>query len=488
MNEQTLAYGNQPLFSTRKLRRKHDAHVGTWIDHLGKNRTMFPTQAQVDEWTRKTWKTPAHNLQTTFHKSALRFRFDRLPEILKQAVIPPPKYITTQSQIDPHSHGRNPDMPDNIQFYVMGINDRVNADLDDQPLNDRHFRECCVQANGNNLFLEPKHGYSKQIILDENGKQKTIIKGRITRPQTFLDPIWLSKKLNAPYHLALQLKEAFKRLQVNEWHMASRIINGITGSGKIHTPFGSYQTALKGVRLPKAKGLTSYAPRVGPPNLRGLEKAINLLSELGMAMDAITVDLPPMINMDLAEDREDAANDPYWANADLGPEEQPFMDDDMDDLSSDSNPYTAHALKGDGSDALPEALVQCMKTATDWNLATLAKAVRPHWINEGTKDAPRWTPPNRGMSDEQTSHFWSLWQDRRAKINAIVAASPETERHLNNLSTMKTRQRAAAYIYALRDGKEFKHFGEILNPNGNRFFPSFLKVLWAAFNEAHKAA
>ena len=48
---------------------------------------------------------------------------------------------------------KNWDMPDNLAFYDMGTSVRKTEHLDHQKMNDRDFRERCVQLNGKNYPL-----------------------------------------------------------------------------------------------------------------------------------------------------------------------------------------------------------------------------------------------------------------------------------------------------------------------------------------------
>jgi hypothetical protein len=454
------------------------------------------------------------NTKTAVFPNKVHSWFMALPKVLQHtSVLEPPKTFTVESDFDKPSRAKNPDVPDNLAFDVMGIQERVNEHLDYRPLDDRCFREACVQVgtgmDRKNLFLEPKHGGSVHICRDSSGRleriqpemgppnpnapYKTIVRGRSTKPQTFLDPQWLMAKLHCSFELAFELKEAFKRLDINTWQRASRIINGVTGTGKITIPFArwddeikqyvaQYATKLKGVRLKAAKGLMSYIPPVGPPDLRGLEHAITYLAKLARELEDVTVEWGNMIDLDLNEEALDLHTDPFWAGVELSPEEVPFIIDDLDQLGGDSNFFTGHMLAGDGSDGLPSVLIGCLKTASDFNLANLAKHVRPYWTNEGTDEEPRWIPPNRGMSDKQVSQFWAYWQARRAEIKSALGSNAEVVRYMSNLRALTTRSRAAAYIYALRDGKRFAERGTELHTAGVRVIPSALKLLWDEFN------
>lgn len=429
-----------------------------------------------------------HTTKTVRHLSGEWYKWDKLPKALKDMALEPPKYFTTESPFELPS--RNADIPDNLAFHVMGCNERANEALDFKPMDDRHFRELCVQASGKNLFLEPRHG---AYYVQPSGSKKEV-RGRFTRGQTFHDPEWIARKLpGCPYYLAQKLAKAFVDMGINEWKIAKRIMFGIIGSGKIDVLFPKkdergrvieIRTEFKGIRLPSAPGLIHYIPEIGPPDVRGLVNAIAIIIRLAERMQEVTYEPAPMVNLDLSENVECDEDTLYWAHADLGPDEVPFTEDELDDFGGDSNPFTAHALNGDGTDALPETIVNCMKSATDFNLSNLAKAVRPYW----TEEDGNWIPPNRGMSKPQVNHFWALWKQRRAEITEAVADSMEVRFYLNNLNAIALEKRAAAYIFALRDGRQFMDKGRVIHTGGVRVIPTALKVLWSSYNQRFKKA
>ena len=474
---------------------------------------------------RQSLKTYHHAEKTTPHHRAAHKRWLDLPACLRPVALEPPKFYYTETPFELAPQGINPDIPDNQAFAVMGINDRTNTNLDACAMHDRTFREFCVQTPGGvNLFLEPKHGASIHYVRGTDGTLTRTVRGRFTRPQTFQDPAWIARKLRCEYTDAHELKTALEKLNISDWQHASRIINGLTGTGKIHTPFGSNPTKLRGVRLAGAKGLTSYAPAVGPPNIPGLKRAVGLLVKLAQEAEAVTVEWPPMIGLDLQDDTPDANADPFFWNVELTPEEVPFLDDDLDPIGGDGNPYTAHALCGDGSDSLPLVYWRALKTANDFQLTRAAQKMRPylmkhrpavyrlrddiclldldtaHAVNQivaGQRNLKKrdplkrfittikeavWRRPNCGLTDDQTAHFWGLWHDRRAEIAQAVQSSPEVKRYAANLAGIKARNRAAAYLYALKNGTEWKTGRDIIHPAGLKVIPTALKTLWAQFN------
>ena len=69
---------------------------------------------------------------------------------------------------------RNDDLPDNLTFKDMGLAVRDNLHLDYQPMNNRDFRERCVQMNGKNYALYMK-GKTDAGIKPANHKSQEVI-------------------------------------------------------------------------------------------------------------------------------------------------------------------------------------------------------------------------------------------------------------------------------------------------------------------------
>lgn len=470
----------------------HDAHVQAWaaiksgytFDFAGSGETMRISKNQ-------------HTEKNTTHVSPTWSRWAALPAVLRAACVEPPKFFVVATPFDAPSRANNPDIPDNQSFDAMALSERSNSHMDSRSMDDRHFREHCVQNDRVNFFLEPKHGAAVHVVKGPDGQFTKVVRARLTRGQTFHDPNWISRKLFCPLDMATKLAKAFVDLEINEWSLARRILYGVVFSGKIPVLFApkgdralkwlAVSKKLAGTRSMTAKGLISYSPASppgakaavhGPSDLRGMREAVDFLAMAAEEIAKVTYEPDPMVDLDLSEDAPGVDDDPFWSAADLGPDEQPFIDDDLDVYGGDSNPFTAHPLAGDGSDALPDALVRCMRTATDWNLTNLAKAVRPYW----TQESERWVPPNRGMSAAQVSHFWDLWHARRAQVSAAVKVHPMVSRLLMNLESLP-ENRAKAYIYALKDGRRFMDRQAVIHTEGVRVIPSILKILWQRVNE-----
>ena len=71
---------------------------------------------------------------------------------------------------------KNSDLPDNLSFKDMGLVDRENRHLDYQKMNDRDFRERCVQMNGRNYALYMK-GRQDAGLKPANHKDQQVIQG-----------------------------------------------------------------------------------------------------------------------------------------------------------------------------------------------------------------------------------------------------------------------------------------------------------------------
>jgi len=537
--------------------------------------------AAFDLRTRQTHHKPLFpipvNTRTVCYPSKLHALWLAIPEALKPSVEEPPKHIAVESDFEQPSRAKHPDIPDNMAFDAMGTSERVNEHMDSRILDDRLFRETCVQIgtgmDRKNLFLEPKHGMSRHAVYPLERIQpeigppspfapyKTTVRGRFTRAQTFLTPDWIVARLGCSFELACELKDAFEKLQISSWELASRIIYGKVGSGKINLPFKTVETKLKGIRLyggdgsqlcrthvaeawenphgvivgenitrielvPQcAKGLISYVLPIGPPDMRGLEAAIHYISEMAREVDEVTVEWPQMSNLDLPEDHPDLDVDEFWANADLGPDELPFIEDDLDVYGGDANPFTGHTLFGDGSEALPLVFCDAIREADDFRLSAAARMMRPYvteitppvWkvrddiciideqtdkvlgqIVSGTRRPKKLDPikkylvlvtpgvyrkPNCGLNADQTAHFWGLWHDQRAAISSGVENTTDFKRYARNLSLIAARGRAASYLFALKNGTEWRIGRDIIHHKGVVVIPTALKKLWAIFNE-----
>jgi len=99
---------------------------------------------------------------------------------------------------------RNLDLPDNLSYCDMGIEDRVNTHLDVSNMDgkgcmdDRHFREHCVVYGQSLFFVHQKLKADMQ-------------------PPLQLRPEWIQEKLECEFEDACTLSEAWKQLGYNKW-------------------------------------------------------------------------------------------------------------------------------------------------------------------------------------------------------------------------------------------------------------------------------
>ena len=310
---------------------------------------------------------------------------------------------------------RNQDLPDNLVFTDMGLSSRVNEHLDHQLLNDRDFRQRCVQANGRNYVLY----------------QKTLID--MQKPQ-HLRSEWLAEQLGIQIDLAYKLADAFSKLKLDR-KAVMKILHGYVTSA------GEHKNGLIG-----SNG--------------NMVKVVELLDMLGDEADEVTVKRSEFVPNDIFTSfKEDTIYALNVGSMNPYSDEVTQADDDIDQMG-DNNPYSAFPLY-DGSEALSHEFLTMIRTASFNKLRIIQQGF---FKQEDVVSGRVYKAKYHYMTPSQKSQAWVYIKARKAELKEATRAnlSQDAEITIGWIKALGKSKVASALIFAFADGRAFDLFGQVI--------------------------
>lgn len=334
----------------------------------------------------------------------------------------------------------NRDVPDNIQWFEMGIVERKNEHLDpvkddSQPhgysnmMNDRHFREMCVQIGNQNFAIKLK---TKPDI----------------EPPDYLKVEWVAKKLRIPLDLAMQVVELFCDMQIDR-KTAMKMFFSVTSycwAG------GQYTSKKKTIRKGRASSkeiardiaiLRMIHEDASEPEWAKL-KDNNFAEPIDETWIYMTEEVIESIEGDPKRMRR------------LNEETNGEYQEDHMDVTSPAYPFALFPLQW-GAEALSHEFIQMIKEA-DWDKI---KIIQRRFFAQYDQMAGRWYAPEYWyLSPTQKSQAWVYINARKEQLTVREGdLSEECKQCLYWIRQYKRSKYSTALIYAFKKGSNFNDFG-----------------------------
>jgi hypothetical protein len=391
-------------------------------------------------------------------------------------------------KIAAYENNHNADLPDNLQYYEMGIAERINDHLDpirmeykdehihttkignieiewesrfsnkQKPehvnmMNDRHFREMCVQINNRNYALKLK----TKPDIDKVSYQRFE---------------WLAEQLDIEPDLAMQIAETFKEMEL-DWPAVQRTFRK------------SDETCWKGNKV-----------KIRKPDAEPINKMNFKTQEQYQAYELIEKEIPFSTSMEIARDLEimnewhECVDEPdrRWAETDDSNFAQPIsedwiymtdeviqamkdednyvlpldaetnMADDHLDRLYKANPFGTFPLYY-GNEALSHEFIQMIKEADYEQL----KVIMARFFPQKNDYTGRVYPPEYYyLSSSQKSQAWIYINERRAQLMAEPKREELSEncrKCLEWISRFGKSRISSSIIYAFSAGETYNWQG-----------------------------
>jgi len=319
----------------------------------------------------------------------------------------------------------NRDIPDNLQFYDMGINERSNSWLDNSAMNRIDFTQRCLQQNGRNYAL-----YEKRAI--------------DFKPPNHLDAEWLAQKLNIAYDLAYKLADAFRALDIDR-KAANKILYGYVKSD--------------GTR---ASGLANHNG--------SKHHVVELLETLQLELDKVTVERQDFVPIETWE--ENIVN--YHMNREVD------NSDDGLELSGDNNPFGAFPLHWE-SEGLTHEFINKIRQADTNKLREIQSGFFP---SKSEYTGRTYQPKYRYLTASQKAQAWVYIKARKQELvqQGKANLSKDGNTVLSWIKDLGRSAMASSLIYSWMKGAAFDIFGAYIEFAGKPR-PEEISYIWAEYKQ-----
>lgn len=357
----------------------------------------------------------------------------------------------------------NQDLPDNLQWYDMGIVERKTEHLDPVPngngkmvnmMNDRHFRECCVQYGGRNYAFKLK---TKADL----------------EPPNFRRPEWIAEQLEIEIDLAKQITELIDEMNFDR-NTVMRLFYG--------------RSSLRATKVEKKGRCTKTAVDTDGKRFCWTEcTSHEIARDIGILREIKEMIEEP----DWSQLRDDNFADPitedhiYMTDEVLesisfgrfNEETNEIVDDMMDDTSS-ANPFGVFPLYW-GAEALSHEFIQMIKEA-DWEKI---KQIQARFYPQYDPISGRTCAPEYWyLTSTQKSQAWIYIKDRKEQLSKITVANPSEsyKQCLHWVRQFGKGRFATGMIFAFAEGRSFNALGQevVFEKPGQS---AEIQMLWNAY-------
>lgn len=339
----------------------------------------------------------------------------------------------------------NPDIPDQLHGFEQGWADRKNELLDPvkdgsrwvHKMDDRHFREHCVQYAGRNYFVFLKKKCDLQ-------------------PPQHLKAEWLAEKLETTFDIAQKLATGFAALEFDR------------------------KTALKFI-------YQELMPRSGNNEmLAATADWLEALEEQIKEPDwAHTNNYWQTSEDDVFDDNwiylTDEVLEAGWLSSGDFDDDGNFVKDDGLDVGFDTNAFGASPLHW-GNEALSHEFIMMIKEADHQKL---------RWIQSGFFKQKNGYIRYKYMTATQKSQAWVYIKERKAQLESQVLNSPSEDfkiasHWVNEFATTGAKKDACSVIFCFADRRTFDYCGIKISFSKKATLTE-LKVLWRLYKQLTKA-
>ena len=339
---------------------------------------------------------------------------------------------------------RNKDLPDNIQWHDMGIVERKNEHLDPikddsnpggyvNKMNDRHFREMCVQLGGQNFAIKLK---TKPDI----------------EPPNHMKIEWVADKLRIEHDLAMQVVDLVRDMEIDRKTMmkmfyAKPYMWTKCSSKEIARDLSILRELHESASEPNWSSLSdnNFAEPID-------ENWIYMVDEVYETMQVARFN--------------EATNEQY-------------REDHMD-VTSPAYPFALFPLYW-GKEALSHEFITMIKEA-DWDKI---KEIQKRFFPQYDSMVGKWYAPKYWyLSPSQKSQSWVYINERKEELKNIKPSdlSEECKQCLYWIQQYKRSKYSTALIYAFKDGRSFDSFGIKVDFN-RRATGQELNYLWSEYKK-----
>lgn len=381
----------------------------------------------------------------------------------------------TEMEVWDDKRTRNRDIPDNLAYYDMGIEQRRNTHLDSHKittmtahgpieqqvntLNDRHFREQCV------IYGNRAHAVYEKASVD-------------LEPPVYLQAEWLMEKLNCQYIDATTVAESLKRLGLDKTMALKAIFGYVTSDGEV-------RDGLQNVGESGGREYAQYFEQLCNDVKELDEYELERQFWLDVSNEMITTgdwtlnqydrlldegyDLEALhyYNYTPSPVEQLAWVDEQVANADLSIHDQDEPDDDCyvsvfgdHEIEAAQDAFGVFPLQDDSSGLAHDMIVE-IKEASVTQVRELQQKMFPQWRHN--QWGSRKYPAQFGwMSKAQKDQFWKFMNARKEVLqkSARKALTIHSEEVVALLKTIDYKSQRRALVASYCAGNPFNLYGE----------------------------
>lgn len=341
---------------------------------------------------------------------------------------------------------RNKDLPDKLHNFVNGQAQRTNEHLDNEIMNDRHFRECCLQRSGQNQFLYLK------------GKDQI-------NPPKYRQPEYLKDLLNISFELAQRLSAVFDSSEKDgldiDFKTFIKILYGNTPlnldlkkldkPGTVSKMFWPKKRKFQATNKPLGLFANKDATPPRPFNPEWIEKAIIILENLAESLSKVTVKSADFVQFD--ESTLYSLN--TGKSISYNSEDDENEDTELEEGAG--NPYTTRPLF-DGSEALSHNAINEIRFSDLDRLKEIQAKFLPRKNRRTGKTYGReaWY-----LTSTQVSQAWIYIKARKEELKKPVdfQLSADGKNVLSWIKSLGKSREASALIHAYKDNRTANFFG-----------------------------
>jgi len=334
----------------------------------------------------------------------------------------------------------NTDLPDELHSFDQGLSQRTNDHLDNQHLNDRDFRQRCVEINGN-----------LHILFERNGADFDL--------PAHHDPLYVQDCFKCQIDVALKIVQGFRDLSLGKRECLDILHH-------------------------EDIDLRHFLPYELADYLEGMATAIQEPEW-------------DMINNDQFPEEDPMSGSIYMIDEIINSIKHPALIDDtpagqepspnigsmpLDDIANDEQTDTfGTRMLYHEAEALSHEFLQAIRSASAERLAVLTSGF---FQTEDNETGIVYPAKYSYLTNSQKSQAWVYMKERKQQLIEWhrTRLSPIAIKALHWMKQMADRQTAASIIYCCRGGRDFNLSGATISiaekmPLGE------LSVLWFEYNK-----
>jgi len=343
---------------------------------------------------------------------------------------------------------RNRDLPDNIGYVAMGLEERKNEHLDYNKFSSRLFSEDCIQYGGrlNVIFQRAKIDMQPALL---------------NRAE------WLAKQLNCEMCDALTLAECFKRLGLDR-NMGLKAIFGYYDQTN-----AAWRNGLQKIGVEAGRKYAEYFENL----VKELDEGPDLIQELREHFLSTSFDMIESRDWMLQYHVEEpsAFEQMYWIEEMVRQEFEALPPKEVDDYEDSYISHIGDAKKEQPSfdlfgafplktdaDGLPHEIISEINQASVEKI----KKIQQRMFNQNTYWGIR-KAQYGWMTQLQKVEFWSFVNARKAKLadEAKKTLTPKSMEVIEIMKTLGSFKQKKAFIASYCAGNSFNLYGkQIRNP------------------------